>query len=389
MKFFLSVLALVLCVTVCPAQSFTFNQGGTQAKNYYQELPYENINGKIIVSVELAGKKHKFLFDTGAPVALNNELAVSLNAAVIHKILAQDAFGHQDSVAVVKVDDIKLGNIDFNSTPALTLFPDFFKCWGVEGVIGSNLLRNSVVSIQNDKHIIIITDQPDKLVLNNKHSAPLITSGNNQSDPVVRVKVNDKATMDLGFDTGDNGFLRIPEDLMNKLAKFNVFELMAKGFGASSAGEMGLQKNADKYRLKFPVLTIGSAVFTNVITETNKQAVPGIGTKLLEYGTVTLDFIHGKFYFEANSETNDLNEKQWAFSPALVGDKLVVGVVWGNAANDVKPGQQITTINGTDYSKVALCDVLTSKSILGGSEAATITIKDEQGNVKTIHIKKE
>jgi hypothetical protein len=388
MKFFLSVLLAAFCSSACIAQTFTFNQGGTSASNYYQELPYENINGKLIVTVSVNGQKHRFLFDTGAPAAIDNALAMSANEPVITKILGRDAYGHQDSIPIVKIADIKLGDLDFKEIPAITLIPDFFKCFGIEGVIGSNMLRNSVVSIHDDKHVIIITDQPGKLNLDSKHSAPLSAKNGEQSDPIVTVKVGDKETVDLGFDTGDNGFLRIPEEMMNKLVKANVFKVIAKGFGANAAGEFGLQQNADKYRIKFTGINIGTANFANVITETSKQAVPGLGTKLLEYGSVTLDFINSKFYFDAKNEVNDLTEKQWPFSPALVGDQLIIGVVWGKAG-DVKPGQHITAINGTDYSKVALCDMVTNRSILGGSEEAAITIKDDKDQVKIIRIKKQ
>jgi hypothetical protein len=153
----------------------------------------------------------------------------------------------------------------------------------------------------------------------------MLTNTDGQSTPVLQINLNKKLNLTLPFDTGDNGFLRFSEDLMNRIAKNDVFKVIDKGYGASMFGVQGLQDNADKYLLKVPSLTIGSARFDNVITETNKGSIPGIGTKLLNYGTVTMDFIHGKFYFDAIDDIRDLNEKQWPFQPTLNGDKIVVG----------------------------------------------------------------
>lgn len=389
MKSIFYILVLLLNSTFCLAQTFTFNQGGTSSKNYYEEVPYETINGKMFVSVEIAGQKHKFLFDTGAPVAISKELATQAGSMAVHKDIFKDAFGNKDSSLVISLDSIQLGKLIFNHLPAITIIPNFYKCWHVDGVIGSNLLRNSIVSIDPVKHIIILTDHEEKLPLKNKKSIPLITTIGAQSDPKIMVRFKDKIDVQLGFDTGDSNFLRIPEDYMNRLKKSGVYEIISKGFGANSISVMGAEKNADKYRLKIPFLNISDSRFENVFIETSKNAIPGIGAKLLEYGIVTLDFIHNKFYFDATNSSNDLNEKQWPFQPTVTGDKLVIGVVWEKAINQVKPGQQIIAVNDVDYSKINLCDMVNNKPILAGKETATITVKDELGNIKKLQISKE
>jgi len=339
--------------------------------------------------VEIAGKKHKFLFDTGAPVAISKELAAELNAGVIHRDKVVDATGARDSVSVVMLDSIKLGGLSFGQIPAITLFPDFYKCWGIDGVIGSNLMRNSIVCINSAKHIIIFTDQADKLALKPENSVPLVSNKSQQSDPIIKIKLKNKVILDLGFDTGDNSFLRMSEYLMNSITKAGVYETLAKGYGANTISGLGLQKNAEKYLIKIPVLSIGSAQFTNLITETNKGGIPAIGSKLLDYGIVTLDFIHGRFYFDATNAVNDLNEKQWPFQPTVMANKLIIGVVWDNSPNVVKPGEQIIAINDVDYSTINLCDILNNKAILAGKDEATITIKNEDGKVRKIQISKQ
>lgn len=385
------LLLLALVRTLCAAQPLSLNQGGAISSNYYTELPYESINGKMIVRVELAGRPHRFLFDTGAPMELSKALAAELNASVIHRSMSSDINGAVDSVSVVKLDSIKLGNVTFAGIPALLLFPDFYKCWNIDGVIGSNIFAHSIVSIAGDRHVIIITDDAGKLSLNEKHSVPMMTNnpGNLQNKPVIKIEMGGKVNLSLDFDTGNSDFLHFTDDVMTKLAPYQVYSVLAKGYGASSVGSFGLQADADKYLLKVPYLKIGEARFNNVITQTNKGGMPSIGSKVLNYGNVTLDFINGKFYFDALTGTNDLNEKQWPFQPALKGNQLVVGLIWDKGISLVKSGEQIIAIDGKDYTQPDLCELLNKGAVLAGKETAAITLKNSAGQQRNIQISKE
>ncbi|MDB5117091.1 MAG: hypothetical protein JWQ79_2583 [Mucilaginibacter sp.] len=379
----------ILITPVCLAQTFTFNQGGTTAKNYYVEIPYENINGKIFVEGTIAGKKHRFLFDTGAPVAISKELAAELNVKELHKVLIGDTFLHSDSATVVKVDGIDLGGIVFNGIPAITDFPDFYKCYQIDGVIGSNILRNSIISIVSSKHIIVFTDQANKLNLKAKNSVPLISNLGLQSDPTIRIVMKDKLTLTIPFDTGDSQFLRVSDKMIADLKQYELFDMLSAGYGSSGLSLMGLQNNGDKYLYKVAFFTVGNGRFNNLIVESNQTAIPAIGSKLLDYGRVTLDFIHGKFYFDATEPVNDVSEKQWPFRPTFSNGKYIVGVVWNKATGILKQGDQIMAVNDMDYSNVSICDLLNNPSPLNGIDTAVLTIKDTQGSIKKVTVKKE
>lgn len=380
-------LLLAFCIRA-NAQEFTYNQGGTSAKNYYEEIPYQTINGKMFIQVELHGKKHKFLFDTGAPVAISPELVTQLKAKFLDEDTLSDVNGVTDTMGVVQIPQIKIGKIRFDHIPAITLFPDFYKCWGIDGVIGSNILRNSIVSIDGKKQVIILTDQLEKLKLNDNYSSPMITNTSYQSNPIIKIQLKDNTTADLGFDTGDNEFLRISEELLSQLPDSGAYEILAKGYGANTIGGLGLQQSAEKYLLRFPQIKIGNGLFNNTIMETNKSGSSAIGSKILLYGVVTLDFIHSKFYFNSTKKDNEVREKQWPFVPTVINDRLAVGVVWDKYKNEVKPGQRIVAIDNVDYADVTLCDMLNRPHILAGKETAVITIKDDQGNLQKIQISK-
>lgn len=226
MKFFFNLVLLLACYSVTNAQVFTYNQGGTSAKDYYAEIPYQTINGKMFIQVELNGKKHKFLFDTGAPVAVSPALSAELKAPFVDEDTLSDVNGITDTIGVVKLKNIKLGSIMFTDIPAITLFPDFYKCWNIDGVIGSNILRNSIVSINEAKHLIILTDQLNKLALNDSYSSELTTDNSYQSNPMIKILLGNDITVDLGFDTGDNEFLRISEEITDELPATGIYNVL-------------------------------------------------------------------------------------------------------------------------------------------------------------------
>jgi hypothetical protein len=382
---------LLLLSSGCLAQAFTFNRGGPTSTNYYEEIPYQNINGKIFIEVEIAGKKHLFLFDTGAPVIISKQLAAELNTKVLKKIVIGDAFLHTDSTTIVELNGIKLGNLIFDNIPATTGLPDFYKCWNIDGVVGSNLLRNSIVQIEPDKHLIIFTDQKDKLNLKSKNSSRLVTNIGMASSPFVDILMKGKrnVTINIEFDTGDKSFIRIEDKLISTLSKYAVFDTVATGYGADYIGQSGLQDAGTKYMFKMPATVIGNASFNNLVVESNKAAEPALGSRLLDYGTVTMDYIHGKFYFDANTPDVDLGEKQWPFRPVVAGDKLVVGVVFQKAIGQLTQGDQIMAIDDVDYSVPVLCDLINGKPLLLGKETAILTIKDSHGNIKKVTVNKE
>lgn len=388
MKRFLGIFLLVSVALIAKAQPFSYNAGGAAVKHYYQELPYQDVNGKMIIQVSLGGQTANFLFDTGAPTSMSKELAKASGATFLRSAPVTDAGGLTDSTSVVLSKSIRLGEVEFNDVPAVTLVPDFFKCWGVTGIIGSNLLRNSIVRIDAVKKHIILTDQPEKLNLNLSNAIPLLLS-KGQSDPRIEIKLAKKVSMTIGFDTGDNSFLRLSEDFMNQLSKAKVFEVLSEGYGATRISAFGEQKPADKFLLRFANFNLGSAKFSNVITYTDKNGIPGIGTKLLEYGLVTLDYLDKKFYFDPYKEITDLNETRWPFELSLDGVKLIFGTVWKGAAGQIKQGEQILAINEKEYPSVSLCQVLTSPSVFKGLTSAILKVKGTDGAVRTVTLKRE
>jgi hypothetical protein len=363
------------------------NQGGPTAKNYSSAIPYQMVNGKILVDVELAGAKHKFIFDTGAPTCISTALASQLKVEILGKRSTNDISGKNDSVSFSKIGGLKLGDVTFSGIPCLVSTPNFIDCLGAEGLIGSNMLRNSIVGLETTKHLLIITDRPEKLFLNKQQAAPMLVDSM-QSSPQFTISLNG-LTGTIPFDTGMSNFMNLKEEWVRVLQdKKTAFETIDKGFGFNVIGAFGPQADEEKYLLKFPFVQIGLARFEHLYTETIKLGTPVIGTKLLDYGNMVLDFINKQYYFYPRTATIDMEAKHWPFSMAPKDGKLVVVMVWNKGAGLVKVGEQVLSIDGKDYSHPDLCEMVIKGLIPEDKTTTTLVIKDAKGKKRTVDISK-
>lgn len=382
-------LAILLLLTQYSfSQIVSYNKGGTKATNYFEELPYQDINGKIIVKVRINQVDYNFLFDTGAPTCLSSKILNAVNTDKYKDDRVNDVNGNHASTQTVIMKDIELANLTFNNIPALVGVPDFFQCWNVDGIIGSNLLRNSIIQINSHKKNIVITDLAEKLQLNSKTGISLFLD-TVQSYPVFNAQLSNKSTIPIHFDTGDNGLLSVSETSMEQLKKAKVYEIITKGYGASQIGSFGLEKENQKFLLKFPVFDIDEIHLKNVATVTNKGLGARIGSKILNYGVVTIDYINRKFYYDGDSKEIDLTEKQWPFQPAFNNNKLVAGLIWQKAGDNIDLGEQIVEIDGISFENITLCNLLVNKPILEGKDQATVTIRSKKGELRKLKVEKK
>jgi len=162
MKRFFTLFIFAFFASSIFAQSFDLNQGSIQQKKYLQKIPYQNIDGKLIVPVIIDGKTYNFIFDTGAPLTISDKIYKELNLQIITQTEVTDASDRKMGMKCILLPELHLQGITFINTPgfvhheASSDFVNLFECFEIDGTIGSNMLRNSAVQIdEKNKHIII------------------------------------------------------------------------------------------------------------------------------------------------------------------------------------------------------------------------------------------
>lgn len=385
------VLLLIVFSNFCFAQNISVNKGNTQKQNYYSEIQFEYVNGKIIIPVLINEIKYRFLLDTGASNLITKKLASILNPKSLQEIKVEDANDNKSSMNVVELPNLTIGNIVFENSVALSSNDEknlFFDCFNLDGFIGSNLLRNSIIQIDIKNKNLIITNDATKLKLNKKKSLNLSLIGI-QSSPYIWIKLKGEKSgkEQVLLDTGMKGFYGVSSRNYSLFKDEKIFKLLAYGTGTESIGILGNSKNTTQQSLILPKMEIANSNFLNISTITTNDDNSKIGIELFEKGTATIDFLNKKFYYEQFENNLDLTKKFSKFSATILNNKFSIGIVWDEKLKDIiYTGDEIIEINDKNYENYLLCDLINNKSIFEDIEITKLKIKNKNGEVKTIDL---
>jgi predicted aspartyl protease len=271
--------------------NYSANLGGTNSTNYFITVPYETINNLIIIETIIEGDKYRFLFDTGAVTMISNKLYRKLELPVLHKIPIYDYNEIVDTNKVVSLSHIVIGDIVFSDIPAVVNSDDssiVYNCLEIDGIIGSNLLRNSIVRFSSREQIVYLTDTPERFNLGDVHASELFLSPL-QSIPYiwVAIKNNRQNRVQLIFDSGANDFLSLSLrhfDILNKRSSRAPFHILSSSKGSFNMGLHGVPIDVLHHRLISNELVINQSVFTNITYNTSNSNNSSLGVKILTMG---------------------------------------------------------------------------------------------------------
>ena len=143
--FSLLFICLLLSSIVAQAQKVKFNKGRSVEKNYYTEVTYEELKGKLIIPVQIEGDTFQFLFDTGAPNLISHTLNDIITTNELNSIQVKDANDSKRPLEVVEIPMLQIAGVSFKNSPAIVSDQSsnfLFDCFKIDGIIGSNLVRN-------------------------------------------------------------------------------------------------------------------------------------------------------------------------------------------------------------------------------------------------------
>lgn len=385
MRVFTALIFTVLFATIGFAQRVKLNKGRPVSRSYFSQVTYREIQGKIVIPVEIEDKTYQFLFDTGAPNLITHELSQQISAKVLNRINVRDANDRSRKMEVVSIPLIGIGGVFFQDMPTLVNNPDsnfILDCFGVDGIIGSNMLRKSVVHLDSRKSLLSISNDLENFEIPIEFQNGLkLTLSDSQSSPYLWIVLEGegKASEYVLFDTGMEGFYDMSVQNFEQLKALQVFDRTETGKGVKSIGLFDSSGTNTHYRVSLPKISIGNWDFTNVPTVTMDADRSRIGSELLDYGKVTLDYRNSKFYFEPYDNTRDLSEKALAFSPTIRDGEIIVGIVWEEGLSEyLSYGDRILNVNGIDISAMDPCEFINKPSPFLSDETFDIRFEDSE-----------
>lgn len=371
------------------------NQGSIEPKRYTEQIPYHFVKGKILVNVEINRKQYKFLLDTGAPFGVSEKIFNELQLETLGTISIKDASGKTGDISITQLPELKVGNITFKNATGLLLNSEndqLLECFEIDGIIGSNMLRNSVIHFDHLNHKLILSDRDKNIDLKGGLYQRMELS-EIQSNPFIKIllkKGSDDAADKLLFDTGADSFYELSIHGLNWLKeRVDVFDIISESQGSFTWGIHGMSDVGQQYTLKIPELIINEHSFKQVVTTTTNSTESRIGSELLKKGKVTLDYNKKRFYFDPYdaSQLKNTTKKNWAIAPSLKDDKMVVGIIWDKNLEDrINLGDEILSIEDMDYESMTFCERVLSDSNFN-KDTLSIRLRDVNTNeIKEVEV---
>lgn len=386
------LLIFLLFVSLGYSQNINLSTGSIKESDYYQEIPFEIVLGKIIIPVSINTKTYHFILDTGAPNLISNKILKEINSTSISKIAVKDGNNTQDTLEIINVDAIQLGNITFENQTALVSDIEnhpFLKCYSIDGFIGSNLFKNSILKISLKNKKIIITDKIKSLNPNEKPTEMQVIG--TQSKPCIWIdyqgknhkKVREQALIDTGMD----GFYDLSNRSYEVLMKEGIYEILSNSQGYGNISLFGTGIKSEQELLNISYFKINQSIFKNVTTNTHEEHTSGIGLDFFNYGDGILDFIHHKFYFE-NAISEQLMNAPEKYSATYINNQYVIDFVWNEELKTkIKPGNEVLRIDQFNIKEMSPCELLTVKPYLKSLKSYEMEVQLEDKS--TVHLKIE
>jgi len=237
-----------------------FYSGSTKQKDFNEILPFTNNYGWAVLKVNIKGKAYHFIFDTGAPTSISEDLVKELNLKPLTSINLEDALGKSISKNVYRMNSISLGNITFLNEGCVGF--DFSElsmasCIKIDGIIGSNLMKKCYWQINyQDNSIGLSSSLPEIPTNAQKLSFKEAEEG---AIPVLELTIADTTVFAL-LDYGSNGVSTIPKAVFfrNKSKEDNV----ASGKGAALTA-MNQKLESKMYRVFSNTFKLGNVTFNH------------------------------------------------------------------------------------------------------------------------------
>ena len=387
---FLTILIFLTSWSIC-SQEVNFNLGSTKEKNYFEEISYESVYDKVVIPVVINGKEFRFLLDTGAPNVISKKVLEELNLVNTKTINVNDANNLEQSMQAVEIPKIEIGKLTFENQVALVYDLEnhnILSCFKIDGFVGSNLLKKSILKISKADQKIIITDQIKKLNPSKKPTKIKIIG--NQKSPYIEFRFtgkNKEIVSDMVLiDTGMDGFYEMSNRAYKIFEEYKVFEVIAKANGVNSLGLFGAGNPTPQNLLKVETAVLNSTKIKNLIINTTDDNNSRIGLDFLNYGDLIIDFKNKKAYFESE-DTITLESLVPKYATIVQDNKYVVGLVWDEElAKQMSFGDEIISIDSYKINEMSFCEILKLKKEWKNKSNYSLTIKNKENKITTIAI---
>lgn len=340
MSMYKKCLLSLIVITLVFTNGFTvFSQnknsiftGSIVQNSFIEEIPFDLVEGRIIIKVNIKDNVYNFLFDTGAPVVVDNQIAKLFNKSKGYQSVF-DSNGTIQKLPKQKINEMKIGNIIFKNITNFVSDLKFINeigCINIQGVIGSNLMANAVWQINYVEKKIIFTNNVNSLNLSSDNKPIKFTI--EKGIPVIPFYIEGNKVDNVILDTGSKGSITITKNNFQNILKdskiITSYELCTGAFGVEL-------DTIQTYNCKNIIVGDNIKIDSTLVTIRNRKAVKRIGFEVLKNYIITLDWKNNDVYFQKSIYTPLENKNSFGFNLIYFEGKVIIGNIYKNSLADL------------------------------------------------------
>ena len=343
-----------------------FKDGYTQETPFKVEIPFEYRLGLIILEVEINNVTYDFVLDSGGVNLLSKELAETAGSKSLFSINVRGHQSKSQPMEFSKIEELSIGGIKFEDTPyGIGDFnqSDELSCIGLDGMIGSNLMRLAIWKIDFKNQIITITNTKDSLSIGaNAKKVPFYTDVTHQ--PYCNLSIDGVEETNVNIDLGSVGVFSVLYSNYEKIHNEIPKAKKAIQHGHYGSGYYGFEKIDSTYYLQVSSLSMGEIELENQIIKISKSASPTIGTSYFKNYDLIMDWNDKEIILTPHTENDNQKFIGNGITFNYKEDALRIASIIKESEADnlgIRLNDKIIMINGNDYSNITkqeYCDFI-------------------------------
>ena len=322
---------LLLTATDASAQQARYSSKlKLSASHFTDTIDIEWERNQVYVPVEINGKRYRFLFDTGAAQAVVYADTPIEGCTPAGWIRSHDAIGASDTVSMVILPALKLGNITMNGCQA-TIQQRPVRGRNIDGILGFNIINcglTAKIDVRNRQ--LILTDNK-KFYKQEKGQETRYRLKFHV--PYLIINPFGRYQESVLFDTGSRQLYVMNRQSFDACAEKagTLIESQVEGrsMGRHAIGHFGVEPLSEVIFLHLSDLRMCGSSFCDLHTLTS-LGESHIGARLLEYGAVVFNPRKKRLRFQLYEPQTQIAVGNKPMDIAFVAENGMpcVGLVW-------------------------------------------------------------
>ncbi len=380
-KTLLITLLVAFASTGC-SPSKLFLKGDDPKTEYSTQVPFTRTTKLIIVEVEMDGKPRRFLFDTGAPMVVSEELAEEFDMKVVATAKVGDSNNQERKQEFVRMPEFSIGAQQFSDFTAVVVDLDYspvVACLDIDGILGANMMCRAYWKIDYENQILYFSNV-DEFIPEEVDDATVIPFRTKASfTPVVDLTIDSTVVKNVTFDTGSASAVSIARDRVPNF-QANAEDAIVR-HGYISSGIYGATADTAHYFSKS--VGVGNSTVPNMLLSVQKNKGKALlGTSYFDEFDLILNWRQKRAFLVPKSDSVEMALRSLGLSFMKQEDKLIIGsVIIGKQAD--KAGlvfnDRVLKFNGIDCASITPDQFCEIQSILEQKDESVTILVENKG----------